>query len=351
MRFAFAKMIQFARHPHVPAQPCSAASFDVVADERSGTATPSATAAPPPIDQPLLPPDKEAILLQAIKAAFPRGRLGCDDWRPIVDAELRTRLHWFKYRYTPWLNSILPLSGANILEIGAGTGCSTIPLLEAGARVTSIDISEVDLQIAELRAKLHGVADRVSFSRLNAAEIGNVFLGCSFDLIVYFASLEHMTYRERLASLRAAWSLLSIGKFLAVCDTPNRLWYYDDHTSLQNFFHWLPDEIAIDYAVRTPRQKFNIDFLSRDEDSATRLQRWGRCVSYHEFEIALGVNARDLEVHGEWQYRREHDDPRWWTDTWMNSKDGQYHQFLRLAEPQLPIAFIEPELALMIRKP
>lgn len=351
MRLTLGHLVRKAVVAAVPASVESQGAANTSNETRPEGNQPSAPAAVPDINEPILPPAKEAILLDAIKAAFAHGRLGCDDWRPVADAELRKRLYWFKYRYTPWLNSILPLSGVKVLEIGAGTGCSTIPLLEAGAHVTSIDISEADLQIAELRAKLHDVADRVSFNRLNAAEIGTAFHGCLYDLIVYFASLEHMTYRERLASLRSAWSLLSPGKYLAVCDTPNRLWYYDEHTSLQNFFHWLPDEIAVDYAARTPREKFNVDFLSYSDDPTTRLQRWGRGVSYHDFEIALDVDVGDLEVFGEWQYRREHNDPQWWADTWMNSKDGQFYRFLHAAEPRLPVAFIEPELALMIRKP
>ncbi len=147
----------------------------------------------PDINERILPPDKEAVLLNAIKELFPHGRIGTDDWQPIVAAELQSRLYWFKYRYTPWMKSVLPLDGARVLEIGAGTGCSTIPLLESGATVTSLDISQVDLKIAKLRAELHGVADRVTFHCMNAADIGGMFEKSAFDLIVYFASLEHMT--------------------------------------------------------------------------------------------------------------------------------------------------------------
>lgn len=308
-------------------------------------------AALPDIDSPMLPPDKERILLEAIKAAFPHGRLGCTDWRPIVDAELHKRLYWFKYRYIPWIASIVPLQGAKVLEIGTGTGCSCIPLLEAGAFVTCVDISDVDLQIARLRADLHGVAERASFKQLNAAELGAAFAGFNFDLIVYFAALEHMTYAERIASLRAAWGLLKAGQFLVVCDTPNRLWYYDYHTALQNFFLWLPDEVAVDYAAKTPREQFNADHHLREPNGTTRLARWGRCLSYHEFEIAFDVDVGRLEIYDEWQHQRERGDRQWWSETWANSKDGQFYQFLRLVAPQLPTAFIEPELALMIRKP
>ena len=300
-------------------------------------------------DEAVLPPAKENELLQAIKSAFPQGRLGCDHWQPIVDAELRRRLFWFKHRYAPWINSIFPLKGARVLEIGAGTGCSSVPLLEAGACLTSIDISDIDLKIAELRADLHGVADRASFQCANAADIGRMFRASQFDIIVYFASLEHMTFSERIATLQDAWRLLSAGQLLVVCDSPNRLWYFDDHTALQNFFHWLPDDVAVAYAERTPRNFFNVDFKSSVQAAPTRLWRWGRGISYHEFEIAWGTSVKDLEVHGEWQHRRSQN-AKWWSEIWMNSPDGRFHQFLRSIAPDIPSPFLEPELALMIRK-
>jgi 2-polyprenyl-3-methyl-5-hydroxy-6-metoxy-1,4-benzoquinol methylase len=347
----------------VPSEPLSPRAETAHATESSPNSTAAATSSagdplPSDPDQPALPPDKEAILLNAMT----RYALECDDWRQRefeitdatrewVDSELRKRLYWFKNRYTPWLNSVLPLQGIKILEIGAGTGCATIPLLEAGANVTAIDLTD-GIQLCQLRAELHGVDQRASFRKLNAADIGSAFAGSSFDMIAYFASLEHMTYEERSSSLRAAWSLLAPGQFLTICDTPNRLWYYDDHTARQNFFHWLPDKVAIAYAARTPRKGFNVDFShDRDHDGGVnRLWRWGRGISYHDLEIALEVDASTLEVHGEWQYRREKVDPQWWAETWMNSKDGQYHKFLRLIEPRLPVAFLESELALMIRR-
>src|SRR5439155_7437846 len=123
---------------------------------------------------------------------------------------------------------------------------------------------------------------------------------------VYFASLEHMTHHERPQTLRSAWAMLKPGTLLCVADTPNRLWYYDDHTALTNFFHWLPDEIAMEYAARVPRPDFNRAFLPPEPPSAEKLARWGRGVSYHDFELAIGSLA-GLCVAGEWEHRRRTD--------------------------------------------
>ena len=132
--------------------------------------------------------------------------------------------------------------------------------------------------------------------------------------------------------------MLSPGAFLSVCDTPNRLWFHDGHTAFQNFYHGLPDDVAIDYAARTPRSGFNADFANGGgDDSVTRLARWGRGVSYHDFEIALDVSISDLAVDGEWAFRRA-------------ANAGRFHRLLGSIAPEIPEAFLEEEIAVMIRK-
>jgi len=72
----------------------------------------------------------------------------------------------------------------------------------------------------------------------------------NFNFIIFYASLEHMT------SLVNAWSLLSNNGVLCVIEAPNRLWYFDSHTSGLPFYYWLPDEIAIKYSRFSSRRKF-----------------------------------------------------------------------------------------------
>jgi S-adenosylmethionine-dependent methyltransferase len=292
----------------------------------------------------LLPPDKEHRFRQALEAIYPHGL--SDE---TAEVEIQSRHYWFRYRYLPWLTSEISLNGARVLEIGAGTGPSTVALAERGATVTSIDLNEASLAVAKLRAELHDVGHLVNVFTANATEIEPLFSGQQFDLIVYFAALEHMTYKERIKSLRSAWSMLSPGAHLSICDTPNRLWFHDGHTAFQNFFNWLPDEVAIDYASRTPRAGFNTDFVKREGDLVTKLARWGRGVSYHDFEIALDTNISELSIGGEWAFRR-HADPAF-AEWWIKTDAGRYHELLRTLAPNIPEAFLEEEIAVILTKP
>jgi hypothetical protein len=107
--------------------------------------------------------------------------------------------------------------------------------------------------------------------------------------------------------------------------------------------------VAIAYAARTPRVGFNTDFVNGGgSDAVMKLARWGRGVSYHDFEIALDVRIADLAVSGEWAFRRDADPA--YAETWMNTNAGRYHQLLRSIAPDIPDAFLEEEIAVMIRK-
>ena len=74
--------------------------------------------------------------------ATPEGRRDLDD-------HSRRRLRVFRTQVIPWLESARTLSGARILEIGCGTGASTVALAEQGANVTAIDIDEESLLVGE----------------------------------------------------------------------------------------------------------------------------------------------------------------------------------------------------------
>ncbi|WP_274628990.1 class I SAM-dependent methyltransferase [Arvimicrobium flavum] len=293
-----------------------------------------------------LAPAQIEVLQRALRGKYGQGELSQGQ---LADLERHTtgRLNEFRELLIPWLSKNAGLASANVLEIGAGTGASTVAMAEHGARVHGIDIDAESLRVAELRCSLHG-EKRTSFEVLNATEIGKFDDG--FDLVIFFATLEHMTHAERLSALRNAWSMLPSGGFLGVVECPNRLWHYDNHTTLLNFFHWLPDDLAIDYARFVPRAEFR-DAMTETADRtelATGLARWGRGASYHEIELAAGPIAELVVLEGMDDFRRRADPVL--DDYWRHSADGRYRDALMAVAPHVPSAFFYPWMNILIRK-
>ncbi len=205
----------------------------------------------------------------------------------------------------PWLDAARPLTGQRLLEIGCGTGSSTLALAEQGASVTGIDVDEGALKVARDRCSAYGV--EAEFRVLNAANIGTVFSPESFDHVIFFAALEHMTISERLASLTAAWTILPAGGLLTIIETPNRLWPFDSHTSLLPLFHWLPDELAFYYSRMSSRENFRELYREYDQASTEHFLRRGRGMSFHEIDLAIApvvsldvVSSLGREPRGEY---------------------------------------------------
>jgi len=201
------------------------------------------------------------------------------------------RLEMYRSIMIPWLDSIHPLKGAKVLEIGCGTGCSTVSLCEQGADVCSIDICEDSLAVAKKRTEIYKLTSQ--FINLSAENIKSKFSG-GFDFIIFSASIEHMTYSERINAIKAVFEIIDENKYVVIFDTPNRLWCIDNHTSLEPFFHWLPDSLAIDYAKYTNRYDFDERFTKNNDENLICLARCGRGLSYHEFEVALGQDGWEV---------------------------------------------------------
>src|SRR5271157_4032191 len=179
--------------------------------------------------------------------------------RQAMAANTHERLETARGAQIPWLNSIRRLGGARILEIGSGTGASSVALAEQGAIVTGIDINSSALEVASLRCSLYGL--RAEYLERNATEAASISCAKDADFIIFWASLEHMTIRERLDAIRSAWHVLKPGACLVVVNSPNRLWHTDVHTSLEPFYHWLPDDLAYPYSRLTTRANFNSRFV------------------------------------------------------------------------------------------
>jgi demethylmenaquinone methyltransferase/2-methoxy-6-polyprenyl-1,4-benzoquinol methylase len=109
-----------------------------------------------------------------------------------------------------------PEPGADVLEIGCGTGAVTALLVEHGARVTAIDQNPEMLEQA--RQRLGGSSPgRVDLVERTAAEIDGL-PERAFDAVVASLSLSEMWPDERCFVLRAARERLRPGGRLVVGD-------------------------------------------------------------------------------------------------------------------------------------
>ncbi len=89
--------------------------------------------------------------------------------------------------------------------------------------------------------------------------------------------------------------MLITGGLFVIIETPNRLWYFDGHTSLLPFFHWLPDELAFKYSRFSKRENFRELYREYNASSKEHFLRQGRGVSFHEIDIAL-KQTQDLKI-------------------------------------------------------
>jgi len=256
-----------------------------------------------------------------------------------LDAHLHTRLEGDRRFIIPWLNAARPLDGMRVLEIGCGTGSSSVALAEQGAQVTAIDIDAPALEVARERCRIHGVA--VDIRTANARHL--LDFG-PMDAVLYFAALEHMTLDERLQSLAEAWSLLSAGGLLAIIETPNRLWYFDQHTSRLPFYNWLPHDLAFIYARFSPRENFKDSYQEPSVENMNHFLRRGRGASYHEIDVAIAPTqsldtVSSLVGYFGWRRRIR-----------MKRFARRYKALLRQIRPDLHEGWFDLDLDVIIRK-
>ena len=280
------------------------------------------------------------------------GYLLSEEGKNELQDHLTHRTNTFRTTVIPWLDKAKPLAGATILEIGCGTGSSTVALAEQGASVIAMDISEGSLEVARERCSLYGLD--VDFVHANATEAHRLFSGRHFDFLIFFATLEHMTQDERLAAMASTWRMLSEGDLWCVVDTPNRLWFFDSHTSRLPFFHWLPDDIAFAYSRFSPRTTLSDQYRDKNETEMLHFLRQGRGVSFHEFDLTMG-RAKDLRVVSSLAlFLRSQNVLR--QVAWRLSTESRYAALLASVEPSihrglsaLP-GFDNPEVTPRVRK-
>jgi 2-polyprenyl-6-hydroxyphenyl methylase/3-demethylubiquinone-9 3-methyltransferase len=108
-----------------------------------------------------------------------------------------------------------PLAGLRILDIGCGGGLLSEPLARLGARVTGIDASERNIEIARAHAAASGLA--VDYRATTAEALAES--GARFDAVANMEVVEHVADLDEF--LRASCALLAPGGVMAVA-TINR---------------------------------------------------------------------------------------------------------------------------------
>jgi 2-polyprenyl-3-methyl-5-hydroxy-6-metoxy-1,4-benzoquinol methylase len=246
-----------------------------------------------------LTPELEAKLKQALLDVFFKGasfrESDSKQQQDYLHDHVRGRYDTCRKWLIPWLQTVTDLPSTDVVEIGCGSGSTSAALALECRSVEAYDIQAQAVETARRRAEIMGLTNtrfhHFPPERL-PAEVVSAHPPNSVGLVVCFAVLEHARHHERLDLLKMMWTMLKPGGLLVVGDTPNRLGYWDYHTTWLPFFDSLPHDLAIDYMARSPRSGHVTTIAEAKQKSKETaeefLVRAGRGVSYHEFELALG---------------------------------------------------------------
>ena len=133
-----------------------------------------------------------------------------------------------------WYRKKAVSSGGPVLELGAGTGRISLPIAEAGIRITALDVDPG--MLGKLRQKLAALPDgaraRVS---VHQADMRSFALAEAFALVIipFRAFLHNLTSEDQLASLKRASEHLKAGGELAFNVFHPSLEYMSAHAGRQ----------------------------------------------------------------------------------------------------------------------
>jgi 2-polyprenyl-3-methyl-5-hydroxy-6-metoxy-1,4-benzoquinol methylase len=198
----------------------------------------------------------------------------------------------------PWIEQTVPLAGKTVLEYGCGNAAVSCAVAQRAGTVIGLDIDPGGIELGNQELSARGVQNvQLELHRPESVLEAVASRRGQIDVLLLYAVLEHLTVSERLGILRLAREVLRPDGAIVVCETPNRLIYFDHHTARMPFFHMLPDELALDYTPRSDREDFKaaIDAAADNgrEAALEAIARWGRGVSFHEFELVFD----DLSQH------------------------------------------------------
>jgi len=161
--------------------------------------------------------------------------------------------------FIPWLERQISLEGKTVLEVGCGTGSSTVALASVAKRVVAVDFHQASLHVLRQRLVEDGFDHKVDVVEVNCSLDKLNDLSAKFDVIVCYGVLEHMLPGERATGINQMWKLLKPQGHLVVYETPNRLYPFDYHTTQLWLWSWLPPPIALLYGKAFGRFKSTLN--------------------------------------------------------------------------------------------
>lgn len=239
---------------------------------------------------------------------LPREYLDSERFALDLEEDVSHRVNRFHNCLVPWIRRAASISNFRVIEVGSGGGAATAALAPYVKHIHCYEIEENPKKVARARLDFWG-HDNVTFEQgLFSRDAALLQTQKNFDAVFLIAVLEHTHFHEFREILLAAYDAVKPGGLIVVAETPNRLHFKDAHTSFLPFFQWLPPEIAREYYSRSPREHFvqhigdSVRKHGANSSQVTEnFARWGRGVSYHDFEIVLGERVHDQIVLDGWE--------------------------------------------------
>jgi 2-polyprenyl-6-hydroxyphenyl methylase/3-demethylubiquinone-9 3-methyltransferase len=114
-----------------------------------------------------------------------------------VESEFRP-LHQINPLRLDWIESLVPLTGKRVLDVGCGGGILADSMARKGADVLGIDLATKALKVAQLHA-LEAQTDGVSYREISAENLA-AEQPATFDVVTCMEMLEHVPDPARVVA-------------------------------------------------------------------------------------------------------------------------------------------------------